>query len=63
MYCGEATLGQSGVKSGDILTLQVQQMSLAATADSFAAILGDGCVVTWGGSGAGGDSMAVKDQL
>ena len=63
VLCGEATLFQSGVKNGDILTLQVQQMSLAATADSFAAILGDGSVVTWGGSRAGGDSTSVKDQL
>ena len=35
------------------------QASMAA----FAAILGDGSVVTWGGAGYGGDSSAVQDQL
>ena len=30
---------------------------------SFAAILGDGSVVTWGEADYGGDSTAVQDQL
>ena len=30
---------------------------------AFAAILGDGSVVTWGHAGHGGDSSAVQDQL
>ena len=30
---------------------------------AFAAILGDGSVVTWGGARYGGDSSAVRDQL
>ena len=29
----------------------------------FAAILEDGCVVTWGDRRLGGDSLAVQDQL
>ena len=58
-----ATLGEAGVQTGDVLTVQVQQISLAATASSFAAILGDGSVVTWGGSRAGGDSSSVQPLL
>ena len=30
---------------------------------AFAAILGDGSVVTWGDACSGGDSSAVRDQL
>ena len=30
---------------------------------AFAAILGDGSVVTWGNAGYGGDSSGVQDQL
>ena len=30
---------------------------------AFAAILGDGSVVTWGDADSGGDSSAVQDQL
>ena len=36
---------------------------IAASADAFAALLGDGSVVTWGNAGSGGDSSAVQDQL
>ena len=39
----------------------VQQIQ--ATYRSFAAILSDGSVVTWGDTGYGGDSSAVQDQL
>ena len=39
----------------------VQQIQ--ATRSAFAAILGDGSVVTWGHRGYRGDSSAVKDQL
>ena len=31
--------------------------------DAFAAILGDGSVVTWGSTFQGGDSSVVQDQL
>ena len=37
---------------------QIQSCGLA-----FAAILGDGSVLTWGDAAYGGDSTAVKDQL
>ena len=39
----------------------VQQIQ--ATMSAFAAILGDGSVVTWGDAECGGNSSAVKDQL
>ena len=39
----------------------VQQIQ--ATSQAFAAILGDGSVVTWGNAEAGGDGSAVQDQL
>ena len=38
-------------------------MQIQATDEAFAAILGDGSMVTWGNRGAGGDSSAVPDQL
>ena len=36
---------------------------IQATDEAFAAILGDGSVVTWGSAWHGGDSTAVQDQL
>ena len=39
----------------------VQQIQ--ATRGAFAAILGDGSVVTWGGVPSGGDSRAVQGEL
>ena len=39
----------------------VQQIN--ASDEAFAAILGDGSVVTWGAEDFGGDSSAVQDQL
>jgi alpha-tubulin suppressor-like RCC1 family protein len=41
--------------------MNVQQIS--ATGLSFAAILADGSVVTWGNPAFGGDSSTVQDQL
>ena len=38
-------------------------MQVQATRYAFAAILGDGSVVTWGDAHFGGDSSAVRDQL
>ena len=38
-------------------------VQLKATQSTFAAILGDGSVVTWGHPYAGGDSNAVREQL
>ena len=39
------------------------QSSQGALACAFAAILGDGSVVTWGRAAYGGDSSAVKHEL
>ena len=36
---------------------------IQATSGAFAAVLGDGSVVTWGDAGLGADSAAVRDQL
>ena len=36
---------------------------IQASHRAFAATLGDGSVVTWGGAQHGGDSSAVQDQL
>ena len=41
----------------------VDVRSLAATIDAFAAVRGDGRVVTWGDGTHGGDSVTVSDQL
>ena len=53
----------SKVRDGDLLTLQRRQVGLRGSSQAFAAILGDGSVVTWGHAGSGGDSSAVQDQL
>ena len=38
----------AGVKNGDSLTLQINIVQVRASQEAFAAILGDGAVVTWG---------------
>ena len=45
------------------LTLQVRRVDILGSKAAFAAILGDGSVVTWGDAAKGGDSSAVRDQL
>ena len=63
------TITETKLKSGDVLTLHVGQVQLKATRQgamqdaTFAAVLGDGSVVTWGGVDIGGDSSAVQAQL
>ncbi|CAE7947991.1 unnamed protein product, partial [Symbiodinium sp. KB8] len=51
---GDSSAVQSQLKN-------VQQIQAALFA--FAAILGDGSVVTWGHPAYGGDSSSVRDQL
>ena len=69
MLDGAQTITEARLMSGDVLTLHVKQVQLKATrpggfsVGAFAAILGDGSVVTWGGPGFGGDSSAVQEQL
>ena len=65
---GAQTITEARLMSGDVLTLHVNQVQLKATrrggvSSAFAALLGDGSVVTWGSADYGGDSGAVQDQL
>ncbi|OLQ04101.1 putative E3 ubiquitin-protein ligase HERC1 [Symbiodinium microadriaticum] len=58
-----ARLEDASMQNGDSLTLHVSQVQACGTKAAFAAILGDGSVVTWGDPFFGGDSSAVQDQL
>ena len=65
---GAKTIKEAKLKSGDELSLHVKQVHIKATKHdgmyfAFAALLGDGSVVTWGIAGNGGDSSAVQEQL
>ena len=60
---GEAKLGAAKLQTGDCLTLQVGTVRICGGHGCFAAILGDGFVVTWGSTEGGGDSSSVRDQL
>ncbi|OLP77523.1 hypothetical protein AK812_SmicGene42406 [Symbiodinium microadriaticum] len=51
------------LQNGDLLTVHINRVQVQACRPSFAAILGDGSVVTWGGAAFGGDHSAVQDQL
>ena len=60
------TVGEVGLKQTDVLTLQVRRQTVVARSElgfSFAAVLGDGSVVTWPDPSYGGDSRRVKKQL
>ena len=61
------TVTEAQLRSGDVLTLHVNQVQLKAIRNghsaAFAALLGDGSVVTWGDADYGGDSSAVQEQL
>ena len=71
--CGEVldgaqTIKQAKLKSGDVLALHVNQVQIKAMPresfrPAFAALLGDGSVITWGDADCGGDSTAVQEQL
>ena len=67
---GSRTVEQAGLKSGETLTLHVRQVQVISSKmfgdeenAAFAAILGDGCVVSWGNHLCGGDSSDFRDQL
>ncbi|OLQ15087.1 putative E3 ubiquitin-protein ligase HERC2 [Symbiodinium microadriaticum] len=60
---GAQTVTEADLRSGDVLTLHVNQVQIQARKGAFAAILGDGSVVTWGNATFGGDSSAVQEQL
>ena len=60
---GDMTLGTARLQTGECLTLQVGTGRVRDGNGCFAAILGDGSVVTWGDEDLGGDSRSVQDQL
>ena len=60
---GCAPIKTTSVANGDSLTLHLGRVQVQASRGAFAAILGDGSVVTWGGGDFGGDSRAVQGQL
>ena len=60
---GGVLLKKARLQYVEPLTLQVRRVVICGSSGAFAAILGDGSVVTWGDAGFGGDSSAVRDQL
>ena len=50
----------SRIQNGDSLTFHVNGVQIQSTSSAFAALLGDGSVVTWGDPSSGGDSSAVQ---
>ena len=71
---GTKAVAETRLKSGDVLTLHVSQVQLQAPRrpqliarsgplSTFAALLGDRSVVTWGDAARSGDSSAVQEQL
>ena len=59
----DQTLAEASLKPGEILTLHVRPILVAATAGAFAARLGDGSVETWGSRTSGGDSSLAQGRL
>ena len=65
---GAQSVTQAKLRSGDVLTLHVNQVQIKATKQAgvftaFAALLSDGSVATCGKPDSGGDSSAVQEQL
>ena len=60
---GLDSIRKAGLQNGDSLTLHVNRVQICSADAAFAAILGDGSVVSWGDAGNGGDSSAVQDRL
>ena len=60
---GGVPLKEVGLQCEEPLTLHVRRADICSGGQAFAAILGDGSVVTWGHAGCGGDSSAVRNQL
>ena len=58
-----ALIRHTRLQNGDSLTLHITRVKVQASGFAFAAILGDGSVVTWGNAAFGGDSSAVQDKL
>ena len=60
---GGAPLQMTSLQYVEPLTLQVGRVDLCCGLAAFAAILGDGSVVSWGRADFGGDSSAARNQL
>ena len=60
---GSSKIIDTTVQSGDCLSLHLSRVQIEASFGAFAAVLGDGSVVTWGSAAHGGDSSDVQDQL
>ena len=64
---GSVLDGETPLKSARLqnlpLTFHVRRVDIQATCSAFAAIVGDGSVVSWGTPPSGGNSNAVRDQL
>ena len=58
-----AQIEDVNVKDGDSLTLHLTRAQVCGNGRAFAAILGDGSVVTWGNARFGSDSSEAQDQL
>ena len=56
-----APIQTAKLENGGSLTLHINQIRVQAHSAAFAAVLGDGSVVTWGSANCGGDSRAVQD--
>ncbi|CAE7270087.1 KIF24, partial [Symbiodinium sp. CCMP2456] len=59
----EENLLDAGVKMGDVVSLHLREVHIAATTNAFCAVLGDGRVVSWGDSKYGGDCSSVSKLL
>ncbi|CAE7390522.1 THUMPD2 [Symbiodinium natans] len=61
---GSMTINQVGLQNGDVVTLATGSVAIAAAISSFAAILPDGAVASWGDKRCGsGNSSSVQDRL
>lgn len=47
---GNATVSHLGLQAGEVLTLQIRPVQIAATSSAFATCRGDGSAVSWSGS-------------
>ena len=61
---GTKTITETRLRTGDVLTLHLSQVKLKSTrrGSSFAALLGDKSVVTWGAATYGVDSSVVQER-
>ena len=60
---GRAEITNSRIQNGDWLTLHISRVELQSSDQAFAALLGDGSVVSWGHADFGGNSSAAQGQL